>query len=312
MQLLAVNFHYIRDVKPDRGIFPRSVEEFISQVEELGNYYEFISLHQLKELVREGGASSGKYCTLTFDDNLKEQLTVLDFLERGKIPAIFFSTTMPYIDQTVHDVHKMHHIYVQYSDDELAELLDKEYGFYDYEFTEEQLCNSYKYDNDLKKRIKLFLNFCLSSDERKDLVDDLFFESIESLSSFMRRFYFSKNDLRMLSDKDMLGTHTHSHLPLSTVGAATTRKEIQVSVSFLEELTDKKISAISYPYGRHGAVDEIVERVARECGLEIGFTMFRGINSRHDFDNPLMLKRVDTNDAPGGKLCLSEFYPQTK
>ena len=44
-----------------------------------------------------------------------------------------------------------------------------------------------------------------------------------------------------------------------------------------------------------------------EFGFNFGLTMNRGINENKDFNHPLMLKRVDTNDAPGGKFKSREF-----
>ncbi len=34
--------------------------------------------------------------------------------------------------------------------------------------------------------------------------------------------------------------------------------------------------------------------------LSMGFTMRRGINDDRSFEHPFLLRRVDTNDAPGG------------
>jgi hypothetical protein len=40
-----------------------------------------------------------------------------------------------------------------------------------------------------------------------------------------------------------------------------------------------------------------------------GLTMVRGINNDDDIRARMMLRRVDTNDAPGGKLNSTEFAP---
>ena len=49
------------------------------------------------------------------------------------------------------------------------------------------------------------------------------------------------------------------------------------------------------------AVSKDVLEVSKGFGFDFGLTMTRGVNQINDFDHPLMLKRVDTNDAPGGK-----------
>ena len=309
MQMLAVNFHYIRNEKPKEGIYPRSVNEFKYQIAELARHYEFLSLSELQKMISDGGKSKGNYCVITFDDNLKEQMCIFDYLENNAIPAIFFSTTLPYLNTSVHDVHKTHHIYTQHTDENLASYLDKKHGFYNVSFTEEQTNNAYSYDNELKKKIKLFLNFMLPDDEKKLLIDELFSESVGSLDEFIKDFYLSKDDLRMLAAKGMLGTHTHTHYPLATLTEEKINTEIITSIQYLEELTSTKIKVISYPYGRHGAVNEKVASISRNLGLDVGFTMNRGLNTAADMRKALMLKRVDTNDAPGGKLNSLEYLP---
>ena len=309
MQMLAVNFHYIRNEKPKEGIYPRSVNEFKYQIAELARHYEFLSLSELQKMISDGGKSKGNYCVITFDDNLKEQMCIFDYLENNAIPAIFFSTTLPYLNTSVHDVHKTHHIYTQHTDENLASYLDKKHGFYNVSFTEEQTNNAYSYDNELKKKIKLFLNFMLPDDEKKLLIDELFSESVGSLDEFIKDFYLSKDDLRMLAAKGMLGTHTHTHYPLATLTEEKINTEIITSIQYLEELTSTKIKVISYPYGRHGAVNEKVASISGNLGLDVGFTMNRGLNTAADMRKALMLKRVDTNDAPGGKLNSLEYLP---
>lgn len=311
MQLLAVNFHYIRDEKPSRGIYPRSIEEFQSQIEELGRYYTFLSQQELLRIIREPNGGTGeRYCVITFDDNLKEQLSIYDFLERNRIPAIFFSTTYPYIEKDVHDVHKNHQIFTKYSDLELASMFDELYDFESMVFDDEQMQNSYKYDSDLMKKIKLFLNFLLTDVERGKLLDELFSLCVQDKQNFLNDFYFSKEELRMLASVGMLGTHSHLHQPLASIDLSAAKRDIEISVRFLEDFTKIKIKSISYPYGRHGAINHDVANVSRKLGLEAGFTMYRGLNNTETFLEPLMLKRIDTNDAPGGKSRSSEYYPQ--
>ena len=309
MQMLAVNFHYIRNEKPSGGIYPRSIDEFEYQITELSRHYEFLSLSELQKMNLYNGQSVGKYCVITFYDNMKEQMNIFGYLEDNSIPAIFFSTTMPYLDNCVHDVHKIHFIFTKYSDEKLAIYLDKKYGFYDFQFSQKQIKNSYSYDNELKKKIKLFLNFQLTVEQKKDFIDNFFHKSFPNSNEFIDRFYLSKDQLKILADRDMLGTHTHSHFPLASLSNKKIKSEIKISIDYLEDLTNKKITAISYPYGRYGAVNRNVALISKSLGLKIGFTMNRGLNYSDDLKNPLMLKRVDTNDAPGGKLQSLKYIP---
>ena len=70
----------------------------------------------------------------------------------------------------------------------------------------------------------------------------------------------------------------------------------------MENLTNTNIEAISYPYGGETAVNADVFRCAVEHHYSVGFTMIRGHNSELDLiNNPLALKRFDTNDVVGAK-----------
>jgi len=70
----------------------------------------------------------------------------------------------------------------------------------------------------------------------------------------------------------------------------------------LEAASGKQVSLISYPYGGPTAVNQEVAQVARGAGFRAGFTMERSVN--RSLEMPLLLARVSTNDAPGGKAPL--------
>jgi peptidoglycan/xylan/chitin deacetylase (PgdA/CDA1 family) len=77
MQLLAVNYHYFREEKYENGIYPLTKREFLNQIDELSKYYEFISQNDLIDKIKNKKYSNKKYCLLTFDDGLKEQMNAL-------------------------------------------------------------------------------------------------------------------------------------------------------------------------------------------------------------------------------------------
>ena len=58
MQILTVNYHYIRDIKPKTGIYPRTLAEFKSQIDELGRYYEFVSQEELIKIIGDSNFRS--------------------------------------------------------------------------------------------------------------------------------------------------------------------------------------------------------------------------------------------------------------
>lgn len=302
MRLLIVNFHYIRDEKPLSGIYPISCLEFKQQLEELGKYYRFISQNDLCEYITNDHLPDTDCCMITFDDGLKEQLSALDILQQLSIPAVIYATTQPTTQATAHDTHKLHYIYSKLQDEEIFALLNERFYIGNYIFDEQLLNEEYRYDSMLKKKIKFFLNFVIHDSDRKKVVNFLFSQLTSNEASFVKNLYMDANDLVKLARAGMLGTHTHTHSALATLSSTEIQNEINSSIKTLEELTTTRIRSISYPFGGPAAVNPEVAALASKAGLIYGLTMNRGLNDDHDIRNCMMLKRVDTNDAPGGKL----------
>lgn len=307
MRLLIVNFHYIRDHKPRAGIYPLSTEEFRNQIDILGRLYRFISQQELIDMMASDSLLDEACCLVTFDDGFKEQWHALDILERLSIPAACFATTQPIIKGSTHDVHKMHHVYSKMECDELYAQLDDHFHIRDYKFDAALIRQEYRYDTPMKRKIKFFINFVLDEVERRSMVDYLFTQVEPNEAVFRQSLYMDKYDLAKLAAADMLGSHTNTHRPLSTLDADSLMDEISGSKQILEELTSFPIRSISYPFGGPAAVSPKVAEAASRAGMLYGLTMVRGINNDDDIRARMMLRRVDTNDAPGGKLNSAEF-----
>ena len=97
----------------------------------------------------------------------------------------------------------------------------------------------------------------------------------------------------------MLGSHGHAHIPLAQ--SENSKNDILTSINFLEQLTQKPILSFSYPYGSTAAVNASTTEHFIDTNVVFALTMWRGNNDLDKPFNPLLLNRVDTNDAPGGK-----------
>ncbi|MDQ5929810.1 MAG: hypothetical protein QG594_1591 [Bacteroidota bacterium] len=84
------------------------------------------------------------------------------------------------------------------------------------------------------------------------------------------------------------------------------RFEIENSKRILEESTNSKIELIGYPYGTIETCTNIVGEIAEKAGFKLGFTTSRGSNT--GIENPLLLKRFDCNDMPGGKNYKEDIW----
>lgn len=307
MQLLAVNYHYFRDEKPESGIYPISLREFENQVDELSKYYTFISQNELVEKIKKKHFDSKNYCLLTFDDGLKEQMNALKVLNRKGIPGVFYISSSPIKNGNTLNVHKLHYVRSVVSDIEIFDFIDENIDTRKVKFPE-NIKDLYRYDDLETKKLKYLLNFILEPRVRDKIIDDLFSSLILDESRFSIDFYMDLKDIKKIDSMGYLGTHCHAHLPLATLEPDGIFSDINSSLDFFKsDCGISKIKSISYPYGGPKAVSNTVSKISEDLNFTYGLTMFRGINGIDDFENPLMLKRVDTNDAPGGKSKNNEF-----
>ena len=308
MKLLSVNFHYIRDEVYENGIYPRSIKQLSEQIDVLAKHYTFISQKELEEKIKNKKYDNNNYCLLTFDDGLKEQMNALELFNKKGIPGLFYVTTNSIRNETVVDVHKLHYIRSKMNDKDIYNFI---YQMIDSSIIQypNNINDLYRYDTVETKKLKYLLNFILEPALKKEIIDKLS-ETLIDETKLSKKLYMDQRDIRKIADFGYLGTHSDLHLPLATLNANAIKKDIQDSLDFLEkECGTANISSISYPYGGPKSVSQNVIDIAKEFNFTFGLTMFRGINTIKDFDNPLMLKRVDTNDAPGGKFNNTEFCP---
>lgn len=305
MQLLSVNYHYIREKKYKSGIYPMSLLEFEKQLDDLGKNYNFISQHDLIEKLLNNSFDSNNYCLITFDDGLKEQMDAVDLMIKKGIPGVFYVTTDAIEKAEVVDVHKLHYIRSILDDKDLYAELDTEFDISGYPFDMDILQKQYRYDDELSQKVKYFINFILSKELRKVFVNKVFVELVANIKLFSKNLYMSTDDLVRLNKLDMLGTHSASHRPLATLQDEEVIKDIQDSMAFFNKNGIEKIKSISYPYGSLSAVDEKTAKLAEEFGFSFGVTMYRGLNNINGLKkNPMLVKRVSCSDINNGQLDL--------
>lgn len=101
--------------------------------------------------------------------------------------------------------------------------------------------------------------------------------------------YLSEAEVRMLSEKPnvTIGSHGVSHVPLTECSQEKLRDELESSKHYLEDLTGKEITTISYPHGR---VSKRVLDAVTNAGYKIGASSIFNINDSSQ-DN-LMLCRT--------------------
>lgn len=299
--LLIVNFHYFREATYRAGIYPVSKAGLEKQIDALSRSFTFCSQTDIVEWLAADTFPSGPYCLLTFDDGLREQMSAFELLRKKGIPAVFYVPVRPYLSESILSVHKLHYIRSRMSDRDLITILKQNPLFAAYQFDKALLAAQYRYDSDEARTIKFFFNFVLDAGEAGEVVGDIFSTLVSDQTSFRENLYMSREDLDTLSTYQMLGSHGCDHKPLATLSQDEYRKDIFDSLDFFKDAMGVPVRSFSYPYGSKAAVNSEVAQCLSSTSVRFAVTMFRGINNEADLRAQFMLKRVDTNDAPGGK-----------
>ena len=303
MTLLAVGFHYVAAEPPSepRAIFPVTVDGLAAQLELLGRSWEFVSRDELLAAVAGEAELPERACVVSFDDGLRCQLEVaLPVLERIGVPATFFVAGKPLAEERVLYVHKVHLLRERVADADLLALA----GGADVPVDLAQ--EHYRYDEPDAARLKYLLNMALPLEERERVIGAAFAEVFPDEAAAARELYMSREDVASLErEHAAVGAHSYAHEPLARLDDAGLRRDLDAVATLLEEVTGTRPRALSYPHGTASTVDVRVARSAAEAGFRVAFTMERALNPT--LDEPLLLGRLDANDAPGGKRPLEEI-----
>jgi len=304
--LLAVNYHYIQDVGRFSypGIHPTTPKEFRRQIETLSRNFEFVSGQQILNAVLKGDHLPDRACLLTFDDGLLDHYqNAMPILDSMGVPGLFFICSQPLSEMNALTVHKTHWLRAPRSPKDFWDLISGighiEGVVLDLDQVDDKVAaRQYLYDDVPTRRVKYLLNHILSSDIYARIVD-LAFNQVADETQFCSDTYMGKSQIRNLSKHHTIGSHTWSHNSLKAMNFEEMEVDLKGSRTFLEAIVDHQVEIVSYPYGGQEAVSIDVGAVANKAGYHVGITMERSINLT--LDAPLLLSRLSTNDAPGGK-----------
>jgi peptidoglycan/xylan/chitin deacetylase (PgdA/CDA1 family) len=300
--LLAVGYHYVAAEPPrePRAIFPVSVDALRAQLELLGRSWEFVSRDELLAAAAGEASLPERACVITFDDGLRCQAELAaPVLEELGMPAIFFVPGQPIAEGRVLHVHKVHALRERLDDAELLEVVGGE------DVPEEVAREHYRYDTAEAARVKYLLNMALPAEERDRVVGAAFAEAFPDEAASAAELYMSRDQIRALASS--VGAHSYAHEPLALMSPEELDRDLERVTSVLEEVTADRPRAFSYPHGTPSTVDVATARRLAAAGYRVAFTMERALN--RSLDVPLLLGRLDANDAPGGKRPLEEIPP---
>lgn len=207
MPLLAVNHHYYRIASTGMGIYPTTPQQLRQKIESIrGSGWKIGTQNDILSYVEEGRCEE-KTAVITFDDGLKEQISAIKDLQAIGATAICYVPVGPLIKKSVLDVHKLQMIRSVTNDEILAATLDKDFGFFKYEFDEHLLGVQYRYDQPLSRRVKYFLNFTLSGEQREAWITRQFEYEFGDEAAAAEALYMGEDDLKFLGKCGNLGSH---------------------------------------------------------------------------------------------------------
>lgn len=311
MILAGINYHYFapEPYTQGRAIFRVTVEDFAAQLELLGRGFEFVSRDDVAAAVAAERTLPDRACLITFDDGLREQHELaLPVLERLGVPAVFFPSGLPLVEGRALHVHKVHWLREHVPDEELLAELEGEIPELEaiYAAAAEKATRSYRYDTPAAATLKYLLNAGLPPARSQAVVDRLFERHHGDEAGFAAELYMGPEQVRELElSHAAVGAHSHTHSPLALLEPDALRADLERGGRAIEEITGAWPQVISYPYGSQVAVSSEVARAAEAAGFRAGFTMERALN--RSLEEPLLLARLDMNDAPGGRKPLFEI-----
>lgn len=301
--MLAVsNYHYIRNdfETPYPSIFGVTPIQFKKQLEEFSKHGAFISLQDLVQFIDK--PFDKNYILITFDDGLKEQFELAKpILNAMGIPYVCFINTMNYTEQRVSLVHKVHLIRSQLSSKYILEVIQTKFPISLSQEEKIKAIKNYSYDTESVAYLKYLLNFKLSFEQQETVISTLFDDFFDE-KKIANELYLSSSMLQTMYHEGVLGSHSHTHIPLGIYDESIIHQELNQSQDFFQQTFGKPAFAVSYPYGSLEACKN-VDQIAKEKGFQLGFSMERAM-VKNLKDNPLMISRYDCNDMPLGKSDL--------
>jgi peptidoglycan/xylan/chitin deacetylase (PgdA/CDA1 family) len=315
MILLAVTYHYFAAARrPDaRAVFPVTPDELSEQLTQLGRAFEFISRDDLVAAVAGERSLPEQACAITFDDGLRSQyelaLPVLDALE---IPGIFFVTAGPLVERRLLHVHRVHWLRERLDDEQLLDLALDEMARAGVDLDGSDLdpaAQMYRYDHPAAARVKFLLQHALPEPLRERVANAAFRAAGGDEDAVFDDLYMDASAVADLAGRRALGAHALTHRPLAGLSASDVRHELDTSRDILERVSGERPLVLSYPFGAAGTVVPETAHAASASGFVAGFTTERCLN--RTLEQPLLLGRIDANDAPGGRRPLLQLDDST-
>lgn len=282
------------------------INDFKKQIKFLKKKYNIIDCKKLFD-------KSEKFKTqdlfLTFDDGLKIHYDfVFPQLKKNKINGIFYLSTLPFTENKILTVHKIHILLSKIKNNLLLTYIYKNLkkSMVDQNRLQKFHKNIYVKQKNLNENVKIkkILNYSIKTDFRNHFIDKMFkfFFPTLSESKFIKEYYLSEKNLREMLKNDMVfGSHTQNHEVLSFLSTKKAKKEIDLSLDYLDQFTNYK--TFCYPYGSKKTYNKNIIDHLNKKKVSFSVTVNNKDISINDFVNKRQeLPRYDCNNFKHGKV----------
>lgn len=264
-------------------VTPEHFEEHIRYVKE---HYPVLRFEDDWAEVREPSV------VITFDDGYFDNyVTALPILEKYQVPATIFVSTGYIGNRTM------------FWWDCLAKLVASVHDFPSAVEIGDFLVELYRTENACRgdragilRQIQNALKLLLPS-QREAVLQDLGDRLVGTSIANDRDWAISVVELKKMADSPYItiGGHTVTHSMLSIEPEDLQRWELTESKRRIEEIIERPVEVLSYPFGSRKDIAEVTPSIAQECGYKKAAANWRGTVG--DWTDPLLLPRNSQRDC---------------
>jgi len=244
---------------------------------------------------------------LTFDDGLRDHAAyVLPELHARGLWGIFFVSTLPYAQQRVLDVHKVHLALGRAGGRAVLRVLEALIlpEMVEPEYVSRLESGLYRghVEDEATSRVKRLLNYYLKLEHRARLCHEVYLRTGGDEARDVPEQYLSSTQLHSLVAHGMaIGAHSISHRLLSQLSNAEQEQEVRGSIGTLEQLLGQRVASFCYPYGGDHSFNADTLRLLADAGIDFAFSVEARDIASDDLGKRLTLPRYDCNVFPHGE-----------
>ena len=302
-------YHYVREYNSSHPNF-RFLEfsNFQRQLDFFEKNYGYVSKEEWNSFVSFGVMPniSGKVI-LTFDDSLSCHYDyAFHELKKRGLWAIFYIPMLPYLQQKLLDVHRIHLLCGAFDGVSLlmeARALITEDMVPDlqrYEFR--ALTYSRQNNSESVTEFKRLFNYYLDHNLKSSVIDDL--AKIFNYKFNPSNFYISEENLKDMAQHGMIiGSHSVTHNVMSKLTLQEQSDEIITSLNALTDMGIGKEKTFCHPYGGFHSFNQNTINLLHEHNVSFSFNVEPREILATDFkESKQFLPRFDCNLFEFGKI----------